>query len=574
MSELEALESVFGQPPATRTNIAARTSASVTGGYERRLASLKGASGHKYERCLEGDHSYTSDSEASMAVVDAMVARHFSDGEIWATLQPSALYAARVERKGEAHARQLYAAEIAKARQLVSPFARDPGEERRQVRVVRGVGPSFAVPPSEPPDLIPLTLPAGNDWLSQYVRYASVRTDAPLEAHQLMAAVVLSFLAGPMVRLPIATSRRGWNLCIWGMYIVNSTVGRKSTVIGLAKDILIEVSGPEALIEWEGSPQGLLQHLQERDGIGAVFARDEYSGLMAQMNRSGGHMAGLPQLFIKAFDGGVLENIRTKKRLTKSGPKEDDTDRVEMPYLPKLAASTWDSFMERCTIDNVLDGFLARFAFVTGSAEPRPLPLLTASMNAAFDALVAHAKTFERKAHAVSSVTLTEDVVALAWALEQRWLREAAECSRPDAAGPSMKRLSETVLKLAGLLAIDAAAVGEQPAITPAIFATAEEVGERWKVSTLRVVESLGATSFMRDVDAVCDTIRQHPLGIQVRDLSRKHRRIRLRDFDEILLVLEEREQIEVVEVSGERGRGRHKRVAYPFGHAPEANQA
>src|SRR6185312_9279194 len=120
MSDLDSLESVFSQSPAIPPKIAARPAVSITGAYERRLASLKGASGHKYERCLDGDHDYPSDSEASMALVDAMVARHFTDGEIWATLQPSALYAVRVERKGEVHARELYSAEIAKARQMVA----------------------------------------------------------------------------------------------------------------------------------------------------------------------------------------------------------------------------------------------------------------------------------------------------------------------------------------------------------------------------------------------------------------------------------------------------------------------
>jgi len=194
------------------------------------------------------------------------------------------------------------------------------------------------------------------------------------------------------------------------MYIVNSTVGRKSTVITLATDVLEEVLGAHAVIQWEGSPQGLIQRLQDREGQSSVFARDEYSGLMAQVNRAGGHMAGLPQLFIRIFDGGVVENIRTKKKVTKDGPKVEDTDRVEHPYLPMLTASTWDSFMDRCTIDNVLDGFLARFAFVTGAAEPRPMTISTASMDAEWDALVEHAAAFHRKATTLLGIVITPDV--------------------------------------------------------------------------------------------------------------------------------------------------------------------
>ena len=57
-----------------------------------------------------------------MAVVDAMVARHFIDAEIWRTLESSALFGRRVESKGDRHARELYAKEITKAT-TTTPFA-------------------------------------------------------------------------------------------------------------------------------------------------------------------------------------------------------------------------------------------------------------------------------------------------------------------------------------------------------------------------------------------------------------------------------------------------------------------
>src|SRR5437762_2724253 len=76
-------------------------------------------------------------------------------------------------------------------------------------------------------------------------------------------------------------------------------------------------------------------------------------------------------------DGAPLENNRTKKRDKKTGLLEDDTDRVEKPYLVKLCASTWDAFVMRASIDNVLDGFLARFLIVTGSAIPRRMERAT-----------------------------------------------------------------------------------------------------------------------------------------------------------------------------------------------------
>ena len=98
-------------------------------------------------------------------------------------------------------------------------------------------------------------------------------------------------------------------------------------------------------------------------------------------------------------------------------------------------------------------------------------------------------------------------------------------------------------------------------------------MAERWKVSTLEIIDALGATSFMRDTEAVLRTIAGSPNGIQVRDVLRRHRRLRQREFAEILDILAEREEITVVTVPGANGRGRSKRVAYRFGHAPEHEQ-
>ncbi len=575
MGELDALEAAFTTAEPRTTHAApAATGASITSGYDRRLLSLRKAEHGRYARCLDGGHDYPSDSEASLAVVDAMVARHYTDGEIWHTLEGTQLFASRVARKGEEHARHLYANEIEKARRVVTPFPRDPADRGPPTRTLKVAAPADVSTLSgnghgadalQEPE--PLSLPTGDDFISRYVRYAAQRTDAPLQAHELSAVVILSSLAGPSPYLPIATSQRGWRLCLWGMYVVNSTVGRKTTTINLAKEVIAEVLGREALIEWEGSPQGLIQRLQERDGEASVFARDEYSGLMAQMNRAGGHLAGLPQLFIKAFDGGVLENIRTRKKVRKDGPKVEDTDRVENPYLAKLTASTWDSFMERCTIDNVLDGYLARFIFVTGAADPKPLPVLTTSMQAEFDAIVDHATRFSQRARATSALEIGGEVIDLAWQLEQKWLAEAIQSSRPDAAGPAMKRLAEAVLKTAALLAIDESVGTETPAVTSNHFARALEFGGRWKTCTMQVVEALGSTSFMRDIEAVLSTVLAHPKGIQVRDLMRKHRRLRQRDFEEILDTLQTREQVEVLQVSSPRGRP--PRIVYPFGHGP-----
>ncbi len=72
-----------------------------------------------------GANGYASASECDNAIVWALVKRHFTDEEIFRTLEASARYAGRVERKGEKHTRELFENEIAKARALVDPFPLD-----------------------------------------------------------------------------------------------------------------------------------------------------------------------------------------------------------------------------------------------------------------------------------------------------------------------------------------------------------------------------------------------------------------------------------------------------------------
>lgn len=575
---LETLEQVFHgtwiEESAAEESAA---EAEVTSRYEARLRSLLSAEGGKWRQLLDGVHEYASDSEAIMAVICAMTARHFTAGEIRQTLLGARVFVARIERKGDRHARELIEKEIVRARATVTPFDDDPGVALRvrignSARQVDAAAIDAAVLSANGRDTrssaAPLNPAEGLDPASFVARYVALglrRTDAPATAHEAMAVAVLSALAGPAPRLPIATEAGGWRLALWVMYIAASTFGRKTTVLEFARAIITAVLGENAVLNWEGSPQGILQRLQEQDGKATVFVRDEYSGLMAQMNR-GGHLAGLPQLFIRSFDGKPLENVRTRKK-NADGEKIEDTDRVTNPYLVKATASVFDAFVERCTIDNVLDGYLARFIFVTGRATPQPVKRLTPDIIKEHERLVESAREFHAKAKRLSLLEITDAVLERNWNLEQDWAAEALHSSRPDAAAPALKRLSESVLKVAALLAIDGTDPDTTPVVTAADYAHAQRMGEGWKQAALDVIEKLGQTSFMREMAALRQTIIGSPTGIAMHDLLRRHPRLRARDFSEILELLEAREEIEVVAVR--RARGRPARVLFPFGHAP-----
>ena len=105
-----------------------------------------------------------------------------------------------------------------------------------------------------------------------------------------------------------------------------------------------------------------------------------------------------------------------------------------------------------------------------------------------------------------------------------------------------MKRLADTVLKLAGLLALDGDRTA-RPKIEAHHFAVAREIGNRWRTSTIQVLEALGCSEFTRNCEAIMESVRQHPEGITLSGLYRIHRNLRKRDFEESLeaLLMQER---------------------------------
>jgi hypothetical protein len=83
----------------------------------------------------------------------------------------------------------------------------------------------------------------------------------------------------------------------------------------------------------------------------------------------------------------------------------------------------------------------------------------------------------------VQQVALAPGVLEAQFKLEQAWLRRAADSASPDAAGPSLKRLAEAVLRVAGLLALETA-TGTVATLRTDHLALARQIGERWLVST------------------------------------------------------------------------------------------
>jgi putative DNA primase/helicase len=396
-----------------------------------------------------------------------------------------------------------------------------------------------------------LSVTPAASFVTRYVAVAQERTDAPSAAHELAAVLVMSALAGPRVRLPLAYRADGVRLVLWGMNVVDSTSGRKTTVNEFAVDVVRQVLGDGAILPWKGSPEAFVQAFAARDGQAAVFARDEYTGLLASMKK-GGYTSGLAQDFIRAYDGLPIVMARTAKMNRKTGQRVDDTDRVRDPYLVKLCAATRTSFITTATSDDVRDGLLARFVFTSGTAVERQARKMTPALEDAWRSVVAVAREFHERADELLRIELPDAILAEHWEIENRLKADALDAARPDEARPAMKRLSETVLKVAALLAIDRGAV----VVESDDLVAAAALAERWKETTLAIIADIGRTRFQALSDDVLATIRKYPKGIMLSALYRAHRELRQHEFDEVLGALETQRFVERAEVTtGRPGR-------------------
>jgi hypothetical protein len=480
--------------------------------------------------------------------------RHFASGET---------YGARTIATAVAECREVYTNSTKRTTVPVAPAEDlEPDIEDRDIPdpddpandledPPAGDEPTPLLAPSPVPPAMERFVPPG--FVREYVEAARRRTDAPLESHVLTALTVLSALAGPQPRLPLAHSTRGTRLLIWSMNLVDSTGGRKSLVNDYGVEVIQAVLGEPAILPWKGSPESFIQLLAARDGQTCVLGRDEYVGLLLGI-KNGGYMAGLAQDFIRMWDGNKIDMGRTKKLNRNTGQRVDDSDIVRNPYLVQLAAATRSRFITVATIDDVTDGFIARFTVSAATAEEERMKRTTAAIEAAWERVIALAKSFAERSQEVVTVEYPDVILDLEWETEKQYKATAKTSARPDAAQPAMKRLAETVFKVAGLFALDARGEGAA-SITPSQFEATLRLAEFWQASALAMIEDIGRTQHQARCDAVLATVAGSAKGIARGELFRKHRGLKGREFEEVIGDLKQQGRLHEVKVRGDDGR-------------------
>jgi len=197
-------------------------------------------------------------------------------------------------------------------------------------------------------------------FIDRYVEYGWSRTDAPRQYHIAGGAVILSAIMCPFVTLPAQHTKIRPN--IWAMILAGTTVTRKSTSMDLAMSTLREVlSSDDFLMGTDGSQEGILTELQQRDGKTSIFHRDEITGFIEATVKKD-YMAGLLQSLTSLYD------CRQEKRTLRTG-----TIDVKKPRLIIWCGGIKTQMQEVVTIEHIRSGFLPRFIIVSGTTSSEQL---------------------------------------------------------------------------------------------------------------------------------------------------------------------------------------------------------
>jgi putative DNA primase/helicase len=422
-----------------------------------------------------------------------------------------------------------------------------------------------APPPWQPRRLIDdaeLAQAARGGWLDDYVTYCTARTDAPANFHEAVGLVVLSSAVGRKAVLHLSTGPVV--PALWVLLLAESTLYRKSTTLGFARDLL-EALDPDVLAAHDFTPQRFLAILSEHDGRPLTLIRDEFGGFYDGLNRLD-FQAGLKEALCLVYDGAPVHREKMKPRGRRDRADEDPTTatadwkfQAREPFLSIATATTPVRFYELARPADVHNGFLARFAFEVppepdaSARDARPVQALSDGV------LHLRARLLEGL-HALTQRPAPIRITCPPAVLDRfnRYARDveadARHAPNVDLAAIIGSRVTWMALRVTVLLAVTegasgtgAGADGATIAITLPHLYRAMTIAERWRHTALRVLSDLAPSVFERQAARVVALVRRHPDGISRRDVMRALK-LNRRFMDDLQATLAERGELVVTQ--------------------------
>lgn len=204
-------------------------------------------------------------------------------------------------------------------------------------------------------------------FITRYVEHAKELSDSYPEFHHGAAVSLLSIAIGRKAAMIFGSGTVFPNT--WCFLVGSSTISRKSTAVGHAKDIANELFGMIALPQ-SFSPESFIEILSNTPQ-GWLF-KDEVASLLAAMKKN--YMGEIRDIFCEVYD------CKGFSRKLRSSSKKVATEfNVQDPYMVQYVATTPNSLSENSQALDLTSGWLLRFMYYypTYQKEWKPLTEMT-----------------------------------------------------------------------------------------------------------------------------------------------------------------------------------------------------
>lgn len=358
----------------------------------------------------------------------------------------------------------------------------------------------------------------GQNFISEYKKWAVEATDAIEEYHELCCFILLSSIVCGGLYVNAKFGELPANL--WGLVLGDSTLTRKTTAMNMAKDILLEID-PDVVFASDGSAEGVITSLSGRPNRVSMFFKDEVSGFFDAINRKD-YLAGMPELFTQLYDvPKVLPRVLRKETIT-----------ITKPYFVFFGGGIKDKVHSLLDDEYVLSGFLPRFLVVSGDTDLKRIrrtgPATTDSNNDRGDIMdkIKRLHTIYTESAEIiiaSQVThvpkryeakLTEDAWQAYGDFEMMMLEAASNSNLAMLALPTFTRLSFSMLKMAMILA----ACDNEPdrdnntlAVQETHIKQAAFYVQKWGKYSIDLIQNTGISSVERRMETVMRAVVRTP---------------------------------------------------------------
>lgn len=358
----------------------------------------------------------------------------------------------------------------------------------------------------------------GQNFITEYKKWAVEATDAVEEYHELCCFIMLSSVVCGGLYLNAKFGELPANL--WGLILGDSTLTRKTTAMNMAKDMLLEID-PEIIFASDGSAEGIITSLSARPNRVSMFFKDEVSGFFDAINRKD-YLAGMPELFTQLYDvPKVLPRVLRKETIT-----------ITKPYFVFFGGGIKEKVHSLLTDEYVLSGFLPRFLVISGDTDLKRIrrtgPATKDSINSREDIMdrvkALHTRYNEQVGFQVAGqftsipkryeAKLTEDAWQTYGDFEMRMLEVASNTTIAMLALPTFTRLSFSMLKMAMILA----ACDNEPdsdnntlTVDDVHIRQAAHYIQKWGKYSIELIQNTGLSATERKIETVMRSVKRYP---------------------------------------------------------------